>query len=729
MPHNGNRGQINLSSIQSALDYAFINHLKTCQQWDYSDSSGRPDVAFMNAQGFPKNLNSKTWRTIFNKPISPDYTGNWIVDWVGEATVGLSGSSTVSGSTSGVNGRWVVSNTSATPTFSISAINAANPPTQIRIYRADHEDLLLAGEIFTPLFLEKMGKCGVIRPDTVQSNISNVALWRDRTPVDYFSYGCSHWDITRDAGTTTNIADAYSCTPPVGYVRSDKCKLHVKLNFTNTTTTPTFDDGFGAKLIKDPRCDAMTVGGLVINRRDTFTFDEGLDCWLSTRHGTSNEFDEGINGGMPPEVAIALCNKVNAHYHVNMPHLACDTLTGITDYATELATYAEANFNSGLKLRAQIGNELFNTSNGFFAGKYATAKGLDRWGAVGSNDANYNWHGRSLSLVGGAFAAVYNDTSKYDILASVQSAGTPDISAVRSTILESPRHVSDGGTIASSHVTVICIANYWASRLRYPSTSTPNEAGFHFFIADAFEWATASAARQLELTEAFYGGAQAFIDGSGQDRMETWWNCAQFYLKRLACYEGANSEDHITANPRCRVLGISKAVNAVVTMPSGHGFRTGMQAGPFKLIEGMTEINHDTNTHEVLAYDDTTFTIALDTTTFSTFTNGTGTADYATNDPTLRGVGFSGDGVTLGRDMCNDYLDAVRDSPITYLYAMKNLLQHISLADTEFPSHYVFSGLGVWTGHPGNIYTYNSSWLAFEHFSTNKVRMNLQCVV
>lgn len=721
MPHNGNRGQINLNNLQFDLAYPFINHLKTAVIWGYSDSSGRPDVAFMNAQGLPKNLNGKTWRTNFSKPASAYYSGNWIVDWIGECTVAMAGSSTVSGSSSGVNGRWVVTNNSIYPNFDISAINVANPPTQIRVYQADHEALLLAGEIFTPLFLEKMSKAGVIRPDTQQSNLSNVALWRDRTPVDYFSYACSWWDITRDAGTTTHVADAYSATPPLGYARSDKSKLHVKWNFTNTTATPTFDDGFGAKPIKSPIASALAASSLLINRRDTLTFDEGLDCWLNQTYGTNNQFDEGIYCGMPPEIVIALCNATGAHAHINFPHFAADTLTGITDYATELATLWESTGNTGLKARVQIGNELFNGALGFFSGLYAAAKGIDRWGAVGSTNAYYNWHGRALSLVGAAFAAV--NPSKCRVWANVQSAGSPDLSAVRSTVIESPRHVSDGGAPASDYIEGVFIANYWASRTRYPTTVIAGEANFHFFIADAWEWATATAARKLELTEQFYtfnNGAQDFLDTTGQDRMETWWGVAQHYGKKLAYYEGGNSEDHISANPRCRVLGISKAANAVVTLPSGHGIRTGMKL-LFRDIQGMTEINLLTGT--ALSYTDTTFTCDINSTAFSTFTGGTGGADYSTADPTLRGVGFTGDGVSTGAVMCNAYLDAVRDSPATYLYTMKNLRQHISLADCEFPSQYHFSGDSEFSAHPGpgGIYTPNATWTAFEHFSTNKM--------
>lgn len=738
MAHNGNRGQMNTAFLQPAFDYAFMNHLKASQHWGYSDSSGRPDVAFMNAQGFPKNLNSKTWSNVFNKPTDTYRPGNWVFGWVGGGTWSIGGSSTVSGSNtnvadSSVNGRWVVTNNSQSPTWSISAIDVANPPTAAWFVHEDDEAAFLAGEVYTPLFIEKMSKAGVIRPmDYQHTNKTNVALWADNTPVDYFSYSATWWDIARDAGSTSHSGDAYSATPPMGYTRTDKCKLHVKWDFTNTTTTPTFDDGGGAKTIVLPTCAAVAAGSLVSGRRDTLTFDEGLDKWLIA----GLEFDEGINAGVPIQMLVRLANDTGAHLDLSIPPMACDTLTGITDYVPSLATYLAANLNTGLKPRPQIGNELFNTFTNFYGGPYATAKGLDRWGAVGSNDANYNWHGRALSLVGAAFAAVYNDTTKYDIRMAVQSAGTPDISAVRSTIMESPRHVSDGGVAASAHVTHVCIANYWGTRSRYPSSSG-TEAAFHHFLADAWEWATASADRQLELTEQFYtfeNGAQTFIDGTGQDRMETWWDCAQHYGKKLTYYEGGNSEDHIAINPRCRVLGISKAAQAVVTMPSGHGFRTGMLA-LFKDIQGMTEINALTggSTPEVVSYTDTTFTIDVDSTAFGTFTGGDGGADFGVDGGSLnlRGVGFAGDGVSTGRDMCNNWLSACRDSPITYLYAMKNFRQAISLADSEFPSHFEFSGDGVWSAHPppGYIYTQNGSGEAWEHFSTNKARFSLQCVV
>lgn len=725
MAHNGKRGQINLFFPQYDRAYPFINHLLTAQYWDYSDNSGRPDVAFMNAQGFPKNLNSKTWRTLFYKPISPDYAGNWIIDWIGECTVGLTGTSTVSGSNTGVNGRWVVTQDTANPTFTISAINVANPPTQIRIYRADHEAALLAGEVYTPLFIEKMAKAGVIRPMDYQlANTSNIGKWEDNTPVDYFSYACSHWDITKDAGSTSHTGDAYTATLS-GFTLTDKAKVHVKWDFTNTTTTPTIDvEGTGAKVIKSPRAGTLATGALVLGRRDTLTYDEGLDCYLNTAILSVTEFDEGIIGGVPPEILLRLANDTSAHIDLSVPVMACDTLTGVTDYVSSLATLCAATLNSGLKARPQIGNELFNSAAAFHAGPYATAKGLDRWGAVGNNDANFNWHGRALSLVGAAFTTAYSGTGKeFDLRAAQQSSTTPDITSVRSTIVESPRHVSDGGTIASNYITHICMANYWGSRDRYPST----EASFMNFVGDAWAWFNGSAATKAALIEGFYTGAQAFIDGTGASRLTTWHDCAQHYGKKLTFYEGGNSEDTLAANPRQRVLGISKAAQAVVTMPSGHGFRSGMKA-IFRSIQGMTEVNDQT--YDVTASDDTTFTIDVDSTAFTTFSGGTGASNFSTADPTLRGVGFAGDGILTGAAICNQYCNAVSQAEIVYLYTMKNLRQHIALSDCEFPSQYHFCGDSVFSAHPSPdfIYGSNAAWEAFEHFSTNKARYNLQCV-
>lgn len=675
----------------------------------------------MNAQGLPVNLNGLGWKVLVDIPSNDYYSGDWIIDWIGETTVGLSSSSTVSGANNGVNGRWVVTCTSDTPTFSITAINyPANPLIQLRMYRADHEADLLAGHIYTPLYRAKISKAGVWRPMDYQlANLTNVGKWEDSTPVDYFSYACSHWEITKDAGSTTHSGDNYTCSL-IGYVRSDKSKLHVKWNFTNTTTTPTIDDGFGAKTIKSPRGAALAVGALVSGRRDTLTYDEGLDCYLNTALTGVIEFDEGIIAGIPPAVLIRLANDTGAHLDLSIPPMACDTLTGITDYAPSLAALCRTNLNSGLKPKPQIGNELFNTAAGFHCGPYATAKGTARWGAGNPNE---NWHGRALALVGAAFSSAYAGSGEdFDLRAAVQSAGSPDISSVRSTIIEATKHVAEGGgNVAPSSFTQtkVTMANYWGSRDRYPSTET----SFQLFMGDAWAWYNGNAETKAALIEGFYSGAQAYIDGTGASRLTTWHDCAQYYGKKLTFYEGGNSEDGLGANPRQRVLGISKAAQAVVTMPSGHGWRTGMKA-LFRDIQGMTEVNN--NTYDVTAYDDTTFTINVDSTGFTTFTNGTGASNFSTTDPTLRGVGFAfaQDGVTNGRTVCGQYCMAVSQAAATYLYTQKNLQQHISLSDCEFPSQYMFSGDSVFSGHPppGYIYTPNNTWDAFEAWSQGILR-------
>lgn len=76
----------------------------------------------------------------------------------------------------------------------------------------------------------------------------------------------------------------------------------------------------------------------------------------------------------------------------------------------------------------------------------------------------------------------------------------------------------------------------------------------------------------------------------------------------------------LVTKPQITITGITKAVNAVVTVPA-HGYQIGATV-VFSGVEGMVEINGLRG--KVLSVTTDTITIDLDTTGFSTFTGDTG---------------------------------------------------------------------------------------------------------
>lgn len=723
--HNGNRGQLNPEILLYSYDGAFINHALTMQQ--FSAGAVLPSPVKMNAQGLPIDLSDGSWSTVWFNPWTASYTGDWVIDWVGSMTCTAGVASTTTGSLTGVNGKWEGKFTaSAGRTFTITAIDyPANPLTRIRIYRKDHEALLNAGEIFTPQFLAKCRKAGVLRMDLNWQfmNFSNVALWSDRAPIDHFSYACSYFKPSLCAdGTavTSHSGDAYTVAK-TGFTLTDKAKIHLVWDFTNTTTTPSLDvQSTGAKVIKRATASAAIAGTCTINKRETLTYDKGLDCWLVS----GNQFDEGIQGRVPPEIILALNNKCRTHPMLIIPHMACefqsvsdasDKIGGITDYTAGLAALHRDGLFEGGVPRYSASNEIFNSI--CLPYNYANARSLSRHGAGGYNKQN-EWEGRALSLIGAALQTAYSGSGKsYKLLCDVQSAGSPDITSVRDTRMECPLHVAAGGNPASNYVTDICLANYWVARAFSPSQSWTT---FSRLIADSWAAWGASQGTKDALVHAIYydpvGGAQNFFDDVGIVRLTTWNNCAQHYGVGTTYYEGGNSPDGITANPRMRVLGISKATQAVVTMDSGHPMRTGMKT-LFKNITGMTEINLVTAT--VLSYTNTTFTIDVDTTGFTTFISGDDGTQFSTSDINVRGCSFGGDGTTTGRDIVNSFRNVYRKHDDAEVFTRLNLEQAISLPGCHSPSQFDLSGDGAWSAHDGSIDNPLGAWRGFVDFSEN----------
>jgi hypothetical protein len=99
----------------------------------------------------------------------PDLGQTFVVTWQGKGDVSVDGGGDVSKASSGnrVTFRLQPGNTVLT----IGAIDPSDYPRDIRVFRADHEQLLAAGEIFDPGMLDYLEPFGTVRfMDWMQSN-------------------------------------------------------------------------------------------------------------------------------------------------------------------------------------------------------------------------------------------------------------------------------------------------------------------------------------------------------------------------------------------------------------------------------------------------------------------------------------------------------------------------------------------------------------------------------
>jgi hypothetical protein len=171
------------------------------------------------------------------------------------------------------------------------------------------------------------------------------------------------------------------------------------LSINGTTAVPLKDVG-GTPIIDQTQ---LPTGPAPRYFWGTIVYDADLNSWLLNGGGTG-KFSQGIQNGVPIEVAFQLCKELGMHPYFTTPFLAMDPMT---DYVTELATYVKANDPGWMIPRYENGNEVWNTSTPIT--NYAANKAFAHWRA-GTSDYD-NWYGKTLSTMGQAIAAVYGGTS------------------------------------------------------------------------------------------------------------------------------------------------------------------------------------------------------------------------------------------------------------------------------------------------------------------------------
>lgn len=453
---NGGRSQVNFSSLQGGGAYPFLNCLKAAQLWSYVDNSGTVAPSSLNSDGYPTTITNGGVYTVFFVPSATDRPGLYRVRWTGTGTVNVTGLSNYSGG-----------DTTFAPgdTRIVLQITANTSMSNLQIFHVDDGAALDAGQVFGTRFKAKLaeGNFGVLRFLNWQSsNTTNVRYWADRKPASYVFYAGDEMRASIYAGATSHSGNAYTVSAPSGWGGLvDKAIVTVKFDNTATAGASTLNVGAtGVKSICLPWGDAINDGDTFYYPRAgfyaTLVYDADLDVWLM--HGGNQSFsDVFIQSGIPPELALQLCEEVGAHPWFCVPYLSCDP---ITDWITGLATYCRDNAPAWMIPRFEVcPNESWNSGGGFFGTRYGWKKAFDHWGALAGSFDIDDWVGKVASLQGQAVSAVYSaDRARYQSIVGVQTQGNPAPDAR----LNSTLYVSqDGGSAAKNWVTHVCCATYY----------------------------------------------------------------------------------------------------------------------------------------------------------------------------------------------------------------------------------------------------------------------------
>ena len=250
---NGGKTQSNLSGIQVAGNYPFINQLKHAQPWSIGGFAAPVTPDLLDDDGYPLATIPNGITTVFYVPRQADRPGRYAITWDGNGTIftGMSASgATGSKTSSSGSGRYEFL---PGETRFVVGIDTVGSPriTNMRVFHVDDEAALTAGEVFSAYFKNKWreGKIGVIRPlgwggysDGYNRNM--ITKWSDRKPQSYVFYDGYEIRSGNYAGSTSLTAQAYSVgDTPDGFSLTDKAWFHALFAQSYPPAAVTFTNG------------------------------------------------------------------------------------------------------------------------------------------------------------------------------------------------------------------------------------------------------------------------------------------------------------------------------------------------------------------------------------------------------------------------------------------------------------------------------------------------------
>jgi hypothetical protein len=195
---------------------------------------------------------------------------------------------------------------------------------------------------------------------------------------------------------------------------------------------------------------------------------------------SSNMIAGKTNVGVPLEVCIALCNKLNINGWMQVPFCAGGSTGQSITYVSNMASLIKSNLNTNLKMYIEFGNEYWNNGNiypgspDFLHGtvyaadpyEYVYAKGTALFPSVpgGDQEGTIRDYGiYMVTLIGDTFHSTFTggDAARVVILLSGQHGNTgPNTSMMAMTMPH------DGATnlwtgTAGSHADGLCTAPYF----------------------------------------------------------------------------------------------------------------------------------------------------------------------------------------------------------------------------------------------------------------------------
>lgn len=411
MTHNGGTVGVNLWFTSLSSDYPFMNLLKSSAGTNPIDNVTPIDPSKHDSNGYMHTVYGSGRYTLIVIPKISERPGNYVVKWDGAGSIYSPWTTTVSGSltTAGATGRAVlelgINAQNGIVSLGVSAVGTPGTdyPHNIRFCHVDDEAALdLDPYAFGTKYLQVLAdaKINTIRfMDSMTTNFSTWRNWAERRPIDYMHYDGSYYASSLYAGITTNSGDNYTVAKS-GFTLTDGVQVIVKFNYTALGDDITINvESTGVIRISN------AFGGLItpsyrpaIDRVAILTYSSLMNRYMM--EGGNASSNSGVTCGWPIEMMVKLCNELNCHPWVCIPHLAFEPESTL---ATEIATYMQTNLNVGLIPKFEPSNEVWN--NGFGQTQFAYLKQGARDATVFKGD----WTtATSYSVGDGVFNIIYD---------------------------------------------------------------------------------------------------------------------------------------------------------------------------------------------------------------------------------------------------------------------------------------------------------------------------------
>src|SRR5579859_1028536 len=505
--------------------------------------------------------------------------------------------------------------------------------------------------------------------DWAHGNTSNCTTWSSRKPINYFSYSASEM---RDAaaGNETYVAGGHTYTiPKIGQYVDATGSGASGGTVSYATDTYTVTLGTGAPVDKQtfimlPPHDAtnnttITFNGTVFpilnplgralstanewqplaGYLTAMVYDANLGGFMS--YGGVNIFNQGLICGVPPEVFIETNAELGTTPWHNPGALSLDPMT---DWITQHATYAKANYTPPSLPTYEIMNEPWNCFFGPYFPTYLSAISAAHIAA----DANHAWAvGYTCGANGNLFGEVAKMavTSAHD-LDAVYGFGNYELTvnvqtgyggaSVANDILQTPGYVGQsmpaqtGYAIdyAYKHATRISNSQYWS----VADMGTGNEVAkaFCYFYFSVSTSCQTTYGTQVAVLSSYMASSTAGISGlAGQfAQWNTWALTCSYAVRPAGCtvnsshplfgYEGGY-DDQFTGSDSTQAIvdAQSSGSNTILSIVAN-----ACAAGQSINIAGMDAAGWPSGAngnYSVVSATANTCTIPLNSSTFGSF--------------------------------------------------------------------------------------------------------------